>query len=36
MAHNPGLTQEQLAEACGLASARDFKRLLKRWSLAHL
>ena len=27
MAHNPALTQEQLAEACGFGSARDFRRV---------
>lgn len=34
MAHNPSLTQEQLAEACGFASARDFRRVWGRWSLS--
>ena len=33
IAHNPALTQEQLAEACGFASARDFRRVWGRWSL---
>jgi transcriptional regulator GlxA family with amidase domain len=27
MAHNPALTQEQLAEVCGFGSARDFRRV---------
>jgi transcriptional regulator GlxA family with amidase domain len=30
MAHNPSLTQEQLAEACGFGSARDFRRVWAR------
>lgn len=34
MAHKPSLTQEQLAEACGFASARDFRRVWGRWSLS--
>ena len=34
MAHNPALTQEQLAEACGFGSARDFRRVWGRWSLS--
>jgi transcriptional regulator GlxA family with amidase domain len=29
----PNLTQEQLAEACGFASARDFRRVWGRWCL---
>lgn len=31
MAHNPALTQEQLAEACGFGSARDFRRVWGRY-----
>lgn len=31
-AHNPTLSQEQLAEACGFASARDFRRVWQRWA----
>jgi transcriptional regulator GlxA family with amidase domain len=31
LAHNPTLTQEQLAEACGFASARNFRRVWQRW-----
>ncbi|WP_199221760.1 helix-turn-helix domain-containing protein [Limnohabitans sp. Bal53] len=31
MAHKPSLTQEQLAEACGFASARDFRRVWGSW-----
>jgi transcriptional regulator GlxA family with amidase domain len=27
LAQQPALTQEQLAEACGFASARDFRRV---------
>lgn len=30
LAHHPALTQEQLAEACGFTSARDFRRVLQR------
>jgi transcriptional regulator GlxA family with amidase domain len=30
MAHNPALTQEQLAEVCGFGSARDFRRVWAR------
>lgn len=30
LTHNPALTQEQLAEACGFASARDFRRVWQR------
>ena len=29
----PNMTQEQLAEACGFASARDFRRVWGRWWL---
>lgn len=29
----PNVTQEQLAEACGFASARDFRRVWGRWVL---
>ncbi|MEY4507416.1 MAG: hypothetical protein RL297_1994 [Pseudomonadota bacterium] len=29
----PNLTQEQLAEACGFASARDFRRVWGRWAI---
>ena len=32
MAHHPVLTQEQLAEACGFGSARDFRRVWGRWN----
>ena len=31
LAQQPHLSQEQLAQACGLASARDFRRLWLRW-----
>ena len=31
MAHHQALTQEQLAEACGFASARDFRRVWQKW-----
>lgn len=30
IAHNPALTQEQLAETCGFGSARDFRRVWGR------
>jgi transcriptional regulator GlxA family with amidase domain len=30
LAHNPNLTQERLAEACGFSSARDFRRVWQR------
>lgn len=30
--HNPRLTQEQLAAACGYSSARDFRRARQRWA----
>ena len=30
MAQRPNMTQEQLAEACGFGSARDFRRVLKK------
>jgi transcriptional regulator GlxA family with amidase domain len=30
MAHNPALTQEQLAEVCGFGSAQDFRRVWAR------
>ena len=33
LTHNPALTQEQLAEACGFASARDFRRVWQKWAL---
>lgn len=33
IAHNPNMTQEQLAEACGFGSARDFRRVWGRWVL---
>ena len=36
LTHNPTLNQEQLAEVCGFASARDFRRLLKRWPFTRL
>ena len=31
LTHYPTLTQEQLAEACGFASARDFRRVWQKW-----
>jgi transcriptional regulator GlxA family with amidase domain len=34
LAQQPALTQEQLAEACGFASARDFRRIWQRWVAA--
>jgi transcriptional regulator GlxA family with amidase domain len=34
LAQQPALTQEQLAEACGFASARDFRRVWQRWVAA--
>jgi transcriptional regulator GlxA family with amidase domain len=34
LAHHPALTQEQLAEACGFSSARDFRRVWQRWGFA--
>jgi len=33
LAHNPTLTQGQLAEACGFASARDFRRVWQRHTI---
>ena len=30
LTHNPALSQEQLAEACGFGSARDFRRVWQR------
>lgn len=33
LAQRPNMTQEQLAEACGFASARDFRRVWGRWVL---
>jgi len=35
LTQHPEWTQEQLAEACGLGSARDVRRLLKRWAGTH-
>jgi transcriptional regulator GlxA family with amidase domain len=34
LTQHPSWTQEQLAEACGLASARDFRRVWRRWAAA--
>lgn len=34
LAQRPNLTQEQLAEACGFGSARDFRRVWGRWALS--
>lgn len=31
LTQQPALTQEQLAEACGFGSARDFRRVWRRW-----
>ncbi len=31
LAHNPDLSQERLAQACGFGSARDFRRVWKSW-----
>ena len=35
MAQRPNMTQEQLAEAYGFGSARDFRRVWGRWALPH-
>lgn len=34
LTQHPSWTQEQLAEACGFASARDFRRVWQRWAAA--
>ena len=34
-ADKPNMTQEQLAEACGFGSAREFRRVWGRWALPH-
>ena len=34
LTHHPALSQSQLAEACGFASTRDFRRVWQRWLVA--